>query len=98
MNDEKTFQTNTHVDTEQVLKDMFEQVTEEVKEGLDNNSIEVAAILDSKLNERIDAVFKKHWNEKLRGWVEKRVQEEVADQATILGKRLGELVGKRGTL
>ena len=48
--------------------------------------------------ERIDEVFKHHWNTQLRKWVETRIQEEVADQATLLGKRLGELAGKRGTL
>ena len=89
---------NAPVDTEQVLKDMFDQVTEEVKDGIDNNSVDVATILDSKVNERIDAVFRHHWNTTLRRFVEQRIQEEVADQATLLGKRLGELAGKRGTL
>ena len=86
------------VDTQQVLKDMFDQVTQEVQEGIDNNSVEVAGILDSKLNERISDVFKHYWNTELRKWVERRIQEEVADQATLLGKRLGELMGKRGEL
>ena len=86
------------VDTEQVLKDMFDQVTEEVKEGIDSNSVDVATILDNKVNERIDAVFKHHWNTTLRKWMEQRISEEVADQATLLGKRLGELAGKRGEL
>ena len=94
--------TNEHkhheVDTEQVLKDMFDQVTQEVQEGIDNNSVDVATILDSKVNERIDAVFRHHWNTTLRRFVEQRIQEEVADQATLLGKRLGELMGKRGEL
>ena len=94
--------TNEHkhheVDTQQVLKDMFDQVTEEVKDGIDNNSVDVATILDSKVNERIDAVFRHHWNTTLRRFVEQRIQEEVADQATLLGKRLGELMGKRGEL
>lgn len=89
---------NAPVDVEQVLKDMFDQVTEEVKEGIDNNSVDVATILDNKVNERIDAVFKKHWNETLRKWVEARITEEVADQAVLLGKRIGELMGKRGEL
>ena len=86
------------VDVEQVLKDMFDQVTQEVQDGIDNNSVEVAGILDSKLNERISDVFKHYWNTELRKWVERRIQEEVADQATLLGKRLGELMGKRGEL
>lgn len=96
--DDETFQTNKHVDTQQVLKDMFDQVTQEVQDGIDNNSVEVAGILDSKLNERISGVFKHYWNTELRGWVERRIQEEVADQATLLGKRIGELMGKRGEL
>ena len=89
---------NAPVDTEQVLKDMFDQVTEEDKEGIDKNSVDVATILDNKVNERIDAVFKHHWNETLRKWVEARITEEVADQAVLLGKRIGELIGKRGEL
>lgn len=99
MSDKKVAEhNNAPVDTEKVLKDMFDQVTQEVKEGLDNDSVEVAAILDSKLNERIDEVFKHHWNTTLRKWMEQRISEEVADQATLLGKRLGELAGKRGEL
>lgn len=89
---------NAPVDTEQVLKDMFEQVTEEVKEGLDSKSVDVAAVLDDKLNERVEAVFKKHWNDKLRIWVESRIQEEVASLGLHLGKRIGELTGTRGKL
>mgnify|MGYP003350276191 CR=1 FL=1 len=89
---------NAPVDTEQVLKDMFDQVTQEVQEGIDKNSVDVATILDNKVNERIDAVFKHHWNTTLRKFVETRIQEEVAEQATLLGKRIGELIGKRGEL
>lgn len=89
---------NAPVDTQQVLKDMMEQVTNEVKDGLDDKSVDVAIALDNKLNERVDAVFTHHWNKTLRAWVERRIQEEVADQATLLGKRLGELMGSRGKL
>ena len=67
-------------------------------QGIDKNSVDVATILDSKVNERIDAVFKHHWNTTLRKFVETRIQEEVAEQATLLGKRIGELMGKRGEL
>ena len=89
---------NAPVDTEQVFKDMLEQVTNEVKDGLDDKSLDVAIALDTKMNERIDAVFKKHWNVKLRNWVERRIQEEVAEAATKLGKRIGELMNERGKL
>ncbi len=86
------------VDTEQVFKDMLEQVTNEVKDGLDDKSVDVAIALDVKMNERVEAVFQKHWNEKLRNWVESRIQEEVADAATKLGKRIGELMNERGKI
>jgi uncharacterized protein YdaU (DUF1376 family) len=86
------------VDTEQVFKDMLEQVTNEVKDGLDDKSVEVAIALDTKMNERIEAVFQKHWNEKLRNWVEKRIQEEVADLGLRLGKYIGELMNARGQI
>lgn len=86
------------VDTEQVLKDMLEQVTTEVKDGLDDKSVEVAIALDGKMNERIDAVFQQHWNAKLRNWVEQRIQEEVADLGLKLGKQIGELMNDRGKL
>jgi uncharacterized protein YdaU (DUF1376 family) len=86
------------VDTEQVFKDMLEQVTNEVKDGLDDKSVEVAIALDTKMNERIEAVFQKHWNEKLRNWVEKRIQEEVADLGLRLGKNIGELMNARGKI
>lgn len=89
---------NAPVDTEQVFKDMLDQVNAEVKDGLDSNSLDVAIALDTKMNERVEEVFKKHWNTQLRRWVEQRIQEEVAEQATLLGKRLGELAGKRGML
>jgi uncharacterized protein YdaU (DUF1376 family) len=89
---------NAPVDTEQVLKDMLEQVTNEVKDGLDDKSVEVAIALDVKMNERVDAVFQKHWNEKLRNWVEKRIQEEVAELGLKLGKSIGELMSDRGRL
>jgi len=89
---------NAPVDTEQVLKDMLEQVTNEVKDGLDDKSVEVAIALDGKINERIDEVFKHHWNTKLRNYVNTRISEEVAEQATLLGRRLGELQGNRGEL
>jgi uncharacterized protein YdaU (DUF1376 family) len=86
------------VDTEQVFKDMLEQVTNEVKDGLDDKSVEVAIALDTKMNERIEAVFQKHWNEKLRNWVEKRIQDEVADLGLRLGKNIGELMSQRGKI
>ncbi len=86
------------VDTEQVFKDMLEQVTNEVKDGLDDKSVDVAIALDDKVNERIDAIFKRHWDMKLRNWVEKRIQEEVADLGTKLGKNIGELMSQRGRL
>jgi len=86
------------VDTEQVFKDMLEQVTNEVKDGLDDKSVEVAIALDTNMNERIEAVFQKHWNEKLRNWVEKRIQEEVADLGLRLGKNIGELMNARGKI
>lgn len=86
------------VDTEQVFKDMLEQVTNEVKDGLDDKSVEVAIALDTKMNERIEAVFQKYWNEKLRNWVEKRIQEEVADLGLRLGKNIGELMNARGKI
>lgn len=70
----------------------------DTKDGLDNDSVDVAILLDSKVKERIDEVFKQHWNETLRKWVEARITEEVADQAVLLGKRIGELMGKRGEL
>lgn len=89
---------NAPVDTQQVLKDMLDQVNEEVKGGLDSTSVDVAVALDTKMNERVEAAFKKHWNDQLRAWVESRIQEEVADAATKLGKRIGELLGKRGEL
>lgn len=89
---------NATVDAEQVLKDMFEQVTNEVKDGFDSKSVDVAAVLDDKLNERVEAVFKKHWNDKLRNWVESRIQEEVASLGLHLGKRIGELTSTRGEL
>lgn len=70
----------------------------DTKDGLDQDSVDVALLLEEKIKERIDELFKKHWNETLRKWVEQRICEEVADQATLLGKRIGELVGKRGEL
>lgn len=70
----------------------------DTKDGLDQDSVDVALLLEEKIKERIDELFKKHWNETLRKWVEARICEEVADQATLLGKRLGELAGKRGEL
>jgi len=54
--------------------------------------------LDGKINERIDEVFRHHWNTKLRNYVNTRISEEVAEHATLLGKRLGELQGNRGEL
>jgi len=95
---EHTFHKHHEVDTEQVLKDMLEQVTNEVKDGLDDKSVEVAIALDGKINERIDEVFRHHWNTKLRNYVNTRISEEVAEHATLLGKRLGELQGNRGEL
>ena len=89
---------NAPVDTEQVLKDMFDKVTEEVTNGLDNDSVAVATILDDKINQRIDAVFREHWNRTLRNYINTRISEEVAEHATLLGKRLGELQGNRGEL
>ena len=89
---------NAPVDTEQVLKDMLEQVNEEVRDGLDAHSVEVAAVLDDKLNERIDAVFRHHWNDKLSQWVEQRIQEEIAELGTKLGKHIGQLMGDKGKL
>lgn len=89
---------NAPVDTEQVFKDMFEQVNQEVANGLDADSVAVATILDDKINQRIDAVFREHWNNTLKKWVNARISEEVADQALLLGKRMGELHGKRGEL
>ena len=89
---------NAPVDTDQVLKDMFDQVTEEVTNGMDEDSVAVATILDGKINQRIDAIFREHWNTVLKKWVNARISEEVADQALLLGKRLGELQGKRGEL
>ena len=100
MNNMKTIaEHNNHpVDTEQVLKDMLEQVTNEVKEGLDSKSVDAAVVLDSKVTEWIDEIFQKHWNNKLRNWVEKRIQEEVADLGLRLGKHIGELMNERGRL
>ena len=89
---------NAPVDVEQVFKDMFDKVTEEVTNGLDNDSVAVATILDDKINQRIDAVFREHWNTTLKKWVNARISEEVAEQAMLLGKRLGELQGNRGEL
>jgi hypothetical protein len=89
---------NAPVDTEQVFKDMLEQVNQEVADGLDKDSIEVATILDGRINERIDEVFRHHWNSKLRSYINTRISEEVAEQALLLGKRLGELNGRRGEL
>jgi len=89
---------NAPVDTEQVLKDMLEQVTEEVKDGFDSKSLEVAIALDDKINERVENVFKKMWNDRLRMWVEKRIQEEVAELGTKLGKNIGQMLGDRGKL
>lgn len=86
------------VDTEQVLKDMLDQVTDEVKDGFDSKSLEVAVALDDKINERIESVFRKMWNEKLRTFVEKRIQEEVAELGTKLGKNIGQMLGDRGKL
>lgn len=70
----------------------------DAKDGLDQDSVDVALLLEEKIKERIDELFKKHWNETLRKWVEARITEEVADQAVLLGKRIGELIGKRGEL
>ena len=64
----------------------------------DADSVAVATILDDKINQRIDAVFREHWNTTLRKYVNARISEEVADQALLLGKRMGELHGKRGEL
>jgi hypothetical protein len=89
---------NVPVDTEQVLKDMLEQVNAEVQNGLDSHSVEVAGLLDDKLNERIDTVFRHHWNDKLRQWVEQRIQEEIAELGTKLGKNIGQMMGDRGKL
>ncbi len=89
---------NAPVDTEQVLKDMLEQVNAEVQDGLDSHSVAVAAVLDDKLNERIDTVFRHHWNNQLSQWVEKRIQEEVAELGTKLGKNIGQLMGDRRKL
>jgi hypothetical protein len=89
---------NAPVDTEAVLKDMFDQVTKEVTNGLDDDSVEVATILDSKINERIDAIFRHHWNTRLRSYINARISEEIAEQAMLLGKRLGQLNGSRGEL
>jgi phage terminase small subunit len=97
-NKEPAEMNNAPVDTEQVLKDMLEQVTNEVKDGLDDKSVEVAIALDGKINERIDAVFREHWNRTLRNYINTRISEEVAEHATLLGKRLGELQGNRGEL
>jgi hypothetical protein len=95
-NKEPAEMNNAPVDVEQVFKDMFDKVTEEVTNGLDNDS--VATILDDKINQRIDAVFREHWNTTLKKWVNTRISEEVAEHATLLGKRLGELQGNRGEL
>lgn len=89
---------NAPVDTEAVLKDMFDQVTKEVTNGLDDDSVEVATILDSKINERIDEIFRHHWNTRLRSYINARISEEIAEQAMLLGKRLGQLNGSRGEL
>jgi hypothetical protein len=97
-NKEPAEMNNAPVDTEQVFKDMFEQVTQEVADGLDKDSVEVATILDGRINERIDEVFRHHWNSKLRNYINTRISEEVAEQALLLGKRLGELQGNRGEL
>lgn len=86
------------VNTEQVFKDMLDQVTEEVKDGFDSKSLEVAIALDDKINERVENVFRNLWNDKLRMWVEQRIQEEVAELGTKLGKNIGQMLGDRGKL
>lgn len=86
------------VDTQQVLDDMFEQVNKELKDGPDSTSVDVAVVLDDKINQRIEDAVKRVWNAKLRNWVEQRVQEEVADLGLKLGKRVAELLGERGKL
>jgi hypothetical protein len=98
MSEETHFHKHHEVDTEQVLKDMLEQVTNEVKDGLDDKSVEVAIALDNKINERIDEVFRHHWNTELSRWVEKRIQDEVSDLGLKLGKNIGELMKVKGTL
>lgn len=90
---------NIPVNTEQILKDMVAQVEAEAiaKDGFDSDSVDAALILEGKMDERIKNAVAHAWNTQLRTYVESRIQDEVAELGTRLGRQIHQLVnGTRG--
>lgn len=85
---------NAPVNTEQVLKDMMEQVEAEhkVKEGFDKDSVDAALLLEGQMDKRIRDAVAQAWNDQLRRYVETRIHEEVADLGMRLGRQIHQIV------
>jgi hypothetical protein len=90
---------NVPVNVEQVMKDMVAQVeAEEVaKTQFDKDAVDTALLLEGEMDKRIREAVAHAWNNQLRTYVETRIQEEVAELGTRLGRQIHQLVnGEKG--
>jgi hypothetical protein len=85
---------NAPVNVEKIVEDMLVQVEAEdaAKALFDKDAVDTALILEGEMDKRIREAVAKAWNERLRTYVETRIQEEVAELGTRLGRQIHQLI------
>ena len=58
----------------------------------DDEAVDVALTLEERMEQRVEELVKKVFDRRIRVWIETRIQAEVADLGTRLGKNIADLV------
>ena len=67
-------------------------------EEFDNEAADVALTLEDKMNERFDELFRKSYNTTILPRIKALIQQESAQLALDLGKRMGQLMNSEGNI